>query len=64
MNVEKTDTKLIILLQTITIGVTRTMNQSEFLAITCNLLRAWETLHIQGAIGFGFASFPLVEKLT
>ena len=33
------------------------MNQSEFLAITCNLmLKAWEKLHIQGAIGFGFAS--------
>ena len=32
------------------------MNQSEFLAITCNLLKACEKSHIQGAIGFGFAS--------
>ena len=28
------------------------MNQSEFLAITCCLLRVQEKLHIQGAIGF------------
>ena len=28
------------------------MNQSEFLAITCSLLRVQEKLHIQGAIGF------------
>ena len=32
------------------------MNQSEFLAITCDLLKAWEKSCIQGAIGFGFAS--------
>ena len=32
------------------------MNQSEFLAITCNLLNAREKSRVQGAIGFGFAS--------
>ena len=32
------------------------MNQSEFLAITCNLLKAREKSRVQGAIGFGFAS--------
>ena len=32
------------------------MNQSEFLAITCNLLKAREKSRVQGAIGFGLAS--------
>ena len=32
------------------------MNQAEFLAITCNLLKAWEKSRLQGAVGFGFAS--------
>ena len=32
------------------------MNQSQFLAITCNLLEAREKSRVQGAIGFGFAS--------
>ena len=32
------------------------MNQSEFLAITCNLLKAREKSRAQGAIGFDFAS--------
>ena len=31
------------------------MNQSEFLAITCNLLKAREKSRVQGAIGFRFA---------
>ena len=31
------------------------MNQSQFLAITCNSLKAWEKSREQGAIGFGFA---------
>ena len=35
------------------------MNQSEFLAITCNLLNAREKWRVQGAIGFGFASNSL-----
>ena len=29
------------------------MNQSEFLAITCNLLQVRETSHVQDAIGLG-----------
>ena len=32
------------------------MNQSEFLAITCNLLKVREKSFVQGAIGFRFAS--------
>ena len=32
------------------------MNQSQFLAITCNSLKAWEKLRVHGEIGFGFAS--------
>ena len=32
------------------------MNQSQFLAITCNLLNVQEESCIHGAIGFGFAS--------
>ena len=32
------------------------MNQSEFLAITCNSLEAREKSRIHGAIGFGFTS--------
>ena len=37
-------------------GANSAINQSEFLAITCNLHKAWEKSHIQGVIGFGFAS--------
>ena len=32
------------------------MNQSEFLAIICNLLKAREKSRVHGGIGFGFAS--------
>ena len=32
------------------------MNQSEFPAITCGLLKAREKSRLQGPIGFGFAS--------
>ena len=32
------------------------MNQSEFLAITCSLLKAWEKSCVQGGIGFASAS--------
>ena len=32
------------------------MNQSQFLAITCNSLKAREKSRVQGAIAFGFAS--------
>ena len=33
-----------------------TMNQSQFLAITCNSPEAREISRVHGAIGFGFAS--------
>ena len=32
------------------------MNQSQFVAITCNSLEAREKSRVHGAIGFGFAS--------
>ena len=32
------------------------MNQSEFLAIACNLLKGREKLRLQAAIAFGFAT--------
>ena len=32
------------------------MNQSKFLVITCNSLKAREKSRVHGAIGFGFAS--------
>ena len=54
MTVEKPKPKQ--LLRPITTGADSAMNQSEFLAITCNPLKAWETLRVHGAIGFGFAS--------
>ena len=54
MTVEKPNPKL--LLRPITTGANSAMNQSEFLAITCNLLKAQEKWRVQGAIGFGFAS--------
>ena len=31
------------------------MNQSQFLAITCNSLKAREKSRLHGTIGFGFA---------
>ena len=51
-----------LLLRPITIGANIAMNQSEFLAITCNLLKGREKSLINVAIRLGF-SFPLVEKL-
>ena len=44
------------LLRPITTGTNSTMNQSQFLAISCNSLEAREKSHVQGTIGFGFAS--------
>ena len=35
------------------------MNQSQFLAITCNSLEAREKSRVHGAIGFGFDSHRL-----
>ena len=43
-------------LQTITTGAASEVNQSQFLAITCDLLKAQEKSRVHGAIGFAFAS--------
>ena len=40
----------------ITTGANSAMNQSQFLAITCNSLKAQEKSRVHGAIGLGFAS--------
>lgn len=48
--------------QPIKTGANSAVNQSEFLAISCNLLEARETLSAQGAIGF-FAS-QWLQKLA
>jgi len=44
------------LLRPITTGTDSSMNQSQFLAITCNSLEAREKTRVRGAIDFGFAS--------
>ena len=44
------------LLGPITARANSAMNQSQFLAITCNSLEAREKSRVHGAIGFGFAS--------
>ena len=54
MTVEKPKPKK--LLRPITTGANNAMNQSEFLAIICNLLKAREKSRVHGAIGFDFAS--------
>ena len=54
MTVEKPKPKQ--LLRPITTGTKSSMNQSQFLAITCNSPEAWEISRVHGAIGFGFAS--------
>ena len=54
MTVEKPKPKQ--LLRPITTGADSVMNQSQFLAITCNLLEAQKKSGIHVAIGFGFAS--------
>ena len=43
-------------LRPITTGAGSAMNQSQFLAITCNSLEAREKSRVHGAIGFGFDS--------
>ena len=53
MTVEKPKPKQ--LLRPITTGADSAMNQSQFLAITCNSLEAREKSRVHGAIGFGFA---------
>ena len=54
MTVEKPKPKQ--LLRPITTGTNRAMNQSQFLAISCNSPEAREKSRVHGAIGFGFAS--------
>ena len=54
MTVEKPKPKQ--LLRPITRGAGSAMNQSQFLAITCNSLEARERSRVHGAIDFGFAS--------
>jgi len=54
MTVEKPKPKQ--LLRPITTGTNSAMNQSQFLAITCNSLEAREKSRLHGAIGFGLAS--------
>ena len=54
MTVEKP--KLKQLLRPITTGAGSAMNQSQFLAITCNSREGREKPRVHGAIGFGFAS--------
>ena len=54
MTVEKPKPKQ--LLRPITTGTNSSMNQSQFLAMTCNSPEAREKSRAYGAIGFGFAS--------
>ena len=54
MTVEKPKPKQ--LLRPITTGAKSALNQSQFLAITYNLLKTWGKSRVHGAIGFGFAS--------
>ena len=54
MTVEKPKPKQ--LLRPITTGADSATNQSQFLEITCNSLKAQEKSHVHDAIGFGFAS--------
>ena len=54
MTVEKPKPKQ--LLRPITTGTNSAMNQSQFLAITCNSLEARKKSRVHDAIGFSFAS--------
>ena len=54
MNVEKPKPKQ--LFRPITTGTNSTINQSQFLAIICNSLKARETSRVRGATGFAFTS--------
>ena len=59
MTVEKPKPKQ--LLRPITTGADSAMNQSLFLAITCNSLEAREKSRAHGAIDFGFDSHWLIN---
>ena len=54
MTVEKPKPKQLV--RPITAGTNSAVNQSQFLAITCNYLEAREKSRVQGGIGFSFAS--------
>ena len=54
MTVEKSKTKQF--LRPITTGAGSAMNQSQFLAVTCNSLEGREKSRVHGAIGLGFDS--------
>ena len=54
MTVEKPKPKQ--LFQPINTGADSMINQSQFLAITCNSLKAREKSCVHGVIGFGLAS--------
>ena len=54
MTVEKPKPKQ--LLRPITTGANSAMNQSQFLAITCNSHKVREKSRVHGAIRFGFVS--------
>ena len=54
MTFEKAKPKQLLL--PITIGADSAMNQSQFLAITCNSLEVQEKSRVHGAVGFAFAS--------
>ena len=60
MTVEKPKPKL--LLRPITTGAGSAMNQSQFLAITCNSLEVREKSRRHGTIGVGFASHWLKNR--
>ena len=47
------------LLRPITTRTNSAVNQSQFIAIICNLLEAREKSRVRGAIGFGFTSLWL-----
>ena len=57
MTVEKPKPKQ--LLRPITTRTNSAVNQSQLIAITCNLLEAREKSRLGGAIGFGFTSLWL-----
>ena len=59
MTVEKPKPKPKQLLRPITTGANSATSQSQFLAITYNLLKAREKSPVHGAIGFGYASHRL-----
>ena len=62
MTVEKTITKYLV--RPITTGANSAMNQSGFLAITCNFFKARKRSRMRGEIDLGGFCFSLVENLA